>query len=133
MRDANRSAQARARCIFRDGPCEVSQANAARECEPRRELELVFREDGFQIPVRLLRLDDIGARTIVGREMNELVVVLSEAVESDARVVRGADGAQCDLRARISGSQMLRGAYRRIVRIAIVVRAIEMEEWGIGE
>src|SRR5271154_5432990 len=111
----------------------MRQAYTACKREPRRELELIFREDGFQIPVRFLRLDDICTRTIVGREMNELVVVLSEAIESDARVVRGADGAQCDLRARVSGSQMLRGAYRRIVRIAVVVRAIEMEEWGSGE
>ena len=68
------------------------------------------------------------SRSIVGDQVDGLVVMLAETVKADARVVPLGHRIEHDLRAGILRPSVLRGADRRVIRIAVVIGAIVVVE-----
>ena len=128
MRDANRPAQPRARRVLRDGAGEVRQPHARGERQPTQRLVLVFQEQRFQMPGCDSVLGERKSRAVVGDQVDGLVVMLSESVQADARVVPRCHRAEHDLRAGVLRAAVLRGADRRVVRVAVVIGAVVVIE-----
>ncbi len=74
-----------------------------------------------------------GVEPSVAVEVDELVIVLAEAIHADARVVVRGDGAHRDLRARVDRTQVMDGAHRRTAGISIVVGGIRVHEGRDGQ
>src|SRR5690349_1740392 len=60
--------------------------------------------------------------------MDELVITLAESINSDSRIVLPADGIQRELRTSVCGVPMLHRADGCVVRVAVEIRSIEVQE-----
>src|ERR1044071_6434016 len=56
--------------------------------------------------------------------MDQFLVAMPEAVNADTRVVACRHAAQRDLCSGVFGSAMLDGGYRRVMRIAVIIRTV---------
>ena len=89
---------------------------------------MIFEVSRFQVARRDPVLRQRKAGPVVGDQPDRLIVVLAEAVHSDARVVTCRYRGERDLRARVLRSAMLRRADRRVIGVAIVVGAVVVIE-----
>src|SRR5712692_2568807 len=130
FRHANRRAHSRVCRILGERAGKVRQPYAAIECQPARQLELVFQEQSFQVPVELLLLLERGPAAVRRPEPEEAVVMLGEGVEPEARVVPAAHHGERHLPAGIVRAAMVGGDDGRVVRPAVERGAVEMIERG---
>src|SRR5260370_19626963 len=87
FRNPQRSADARARGIFDHHTGEMRLAQPAVQRQPGIDLELILLVSSDQAAVRILLHRPYDAASIVVNDVEKLVVLLSETVETHARVV----------------------------------------------
>src|SRR5258708_341363 len=97
-----------------------------RHRQPLRQFKLIFRKASLQMTAGSLLLHHVRARTIVGLQVDRLVIALAESIDSESRIVLPVHRVQSDLCTRVGGIQMLYRADGCVVRIAIVVRSMEV-------
>src|SRR5581483_9233418 len=133
MRDTYRAARTRAGSVFRNHTVEVSEPYAGNQGQPGKRLVLIFQKSGLQLAGRALALSQRGRRTIVGDQIDELMVSLPEHVKACRGVVLGVDHIQRHLRPAVLRCAVLRGADRVIVGIAVKIRGVVVIERRCGE
>src|SRR5271169_1558649 len=101
----------------------MRQPQASGQRKPVGGFELIFEEACLQMSGGEALLADGGAGP---GEVNRLVVALPESVYADAGVVLRRDGAESDLCASISRIEVLDGADRSVVRVAVEIGAVEV-------
>src|ERR1700738_4773961 len=126
--DSQRSANARTRRIFHHSSGKVCLAQPSVERQPGSNFDLILCVDSDKAAVRILRQRCNLAAPIVVNDMEKLIVLLSETVETYACVIGSLNPRHGPLAPFIFGGTVLRCSTGEIIWIAHVVGAVVMEE-----
>src|ERR1043166_7816000 len=133
MRDADRPTEPRTRRVLGNRAAKVRETHASRQRKPRQRFVLIFEEERPQMPCCDLFLGEGKRRSVVGDQLDRFIVMLTEAVQADARVVLLCYSVKRDLSACVLRCPMLRGAERNIILVAVVVRTVVVIKRGNGQ
>ncbi len=114
-------------------PVKCVKPHARGERKPGERLVLILQKQRFQMARRRLVLRQRESRAIVGDQVHGLVVVLAEAVDSCRRIVPCGHRRNTICAPAYCDPAVLRGADRRVVRVAVIVGAVVVIERRNGE
>src|SRR6202043_2374119 len=91
LRHAHRNSRPRACVVLHHSARKMRIAHAAIQSEPRSSLELLLSKKRLQSAIHNFCIAEIRIAPVVECQPKELVVVLAESVEADARIILALD------------------------------------------